>query len=193
MDDFHFDALAKGLGTSGSRRRALVAVVGVTLAASLGHSEGTAKRTRRQRHGRRVRAEDDTLKPNGKKCNKDPQCLSGNCAGGTGRGGRGVCAAACTGFRQACTSADQCCAADQTTCGFNTAVTGLLCCRPLGKPCTSGGPNGDCCMVSVLGGSRDFAYCSTGGTCGGSGAFCGFNEACVSGQCSGGTCTAPAA
>ena len=43
MDKTQFDAMVKALGASGSRRRVLATLVGVTLTGSLGRIEGTAK------------------------------------------------------------------------------------------------------------------------------------------------------
>ena len=104
------------------------------------------------------------------------------CGGGT----PGVCG--CVAHLQPCTSAAQCCSTDHTACAPNNVVIGQnVCCSTLGGACTTGGPSGDCCAVNVPEG-QDYAYCSSHGTCGGPGAVCRFNEACVSGQCSGGTC-----
>ena len=90
MDAKQFDSVAKALGQGMARRRLLAGLFGASLAGSLGRATVTAKG--KQQHRRhRVTAQDDTPKPNGKKCTKDTQCLSRNCVGATGRGATGRC------------------------------------------------------------------------------------------------------
>ncbi|MFL5759210.1 MAG: hypothetical protein ACJ789_05700 [Thermomicrobiales bacterium] len=64
MDADGFDRLAKALSGGADRRRQLASLAGGAGAALLGGRVAGAK---------------DRLKPNGKKCNKDAQCLSGLC------------------------------------------------------------------------------------------------------------------
>jgi hypothetical protein len=78
MDPSGFDTLTRVITQTGTRRRALATLVGVALVGCLGRAEGTAK-GKRHRGQRRVKAQDDTLKPTGKKCTKHGQCLSGFC------------------------------------------------------------------------------------------------------------------
>jgi hypothetical protein len=94
MDKTQFDAMVKALDASGSRRRVLATLVGVTLTGSLGRTEGTAKGQRQPRKRQGAKAEDDTLKPNGKKCTKHGQCLSGNCSRAAGLK-QGTCKTSC--------------------------------------------------------------------------------------------------
>lgn len=137
-------------------------------------------------------------------CNLEGLCCAPNCAGRRcgpdGCGGEGDCGKCgsgqtcdeesgqcegppCIAHLQPCTSVDQCCDTDHTACSPNNVIIGQdVCCSTLGGTCTSGGPSGDCCGVNVPSG-EDYAYCSPEGTCGGQGAGCRFNEACLSGQC----------
>jgi hypothetical protein len=148
-------------------------------------------------------------------CNPQGECCPSDCAGrqcgddGCGAGGTcGTCPTGqtcndstgqcqggptCIGLLQPCDTSDQCCAADRTTCGDNSEGE-KACCRTLGEACTASG--GECCMVIVDEG-QDQAHCSPQGACGGTGAACRFNEACLSGVCCGavhggfGTCGSP--
>jgi hypothetical protein len=133
-------------------------------------------------------------------CNLANLCCAPNCAGRQcgpdGCGGSGTCGSCgdgstcnvqtgqcCKAHLQPCDSTGQCCSTDHTACAFNNVVIGKnVCCSTLGGTCTSGGPSGDCCAVSVPTG-QEYAYCSPGGACGGQGAVCRVNEACLSGQC----------
>ena len=90
MDPSGFDTLTRAITQTGTRRRALATLAGVTFAGSFGGVEVTAKakRQHRTRHG--VKAQDETLKPTGRPCTKDRQCLSGFCDR-AGRDKHGTC------------------------------------------------------------------------------------------------------
>ena len=77
MDADRFDGLVRRVSERVSRRQLLAGLLGATVAGSLGGSDAPAKAKRQhhRRHG--VKAQDDTPKPNGKKCVKDEQCHSG--------------------------------------------------------------------------------------------------------------------
>ena len=92
MDSDHFDGLVRDFRHGASRRRLLAGLLGATVAGSLGRSDSTAKAKRQ----RRVQAQDDSPKPNGKKCVQDGQCQSGQCCRAE-RAKHGTCSAAdCT-------------------------------------------------------------------------------------------------
>jgi hypothetical protein len=86
------DELARGLATGTMSRRQVLKVLGGTLAGGLLAVLGV---------GGGVAAADE-CKRNGKRCKKNSQCCSGNCANGT-------CAAACVANGGACTAGTQCC------------------------------------------------------------------------------------
>jgi hypothetical protein len=116
-------------------------------------------------------------------CGNDGTC--GSCLPGQTCSANGKCQGqpSCKTLDQACTSAAECCSTDHTACAFNNVVLEQdVCCSTLGGACKQGGPSGDCCVVNTSQG-QDYAYCSPNGACGGTGAKCLFNEACLSGQC----------
>ena len=132
-------------------------------------------------------------------CNGAGLCCAPNCAGRQcgpdGCGGAGTCGTCppnsscrpdgtcCANHLGPCTSPSQCCSTDHTACAVNNVVINQnVCCTTLGGTCATGGPSGDCCTVVVPQG-LEYANCSPSGTCGGQGAVCRANEACVSGQC----------
>jgi hypothetical protein len=131
MDGERFDALAKVLSTTGSRRRVLAGLLGAALAAPRG------------------RAAADQCKADGKACKKNGQCCSGHCigasGGSTGKGG-GTCqpAVTCLGLGAACDpTTSTCCQTPGATtvcadeAGCDAQPPGDTCCRPAGEPCTS--------------------------------------------------------
>jgi hypothetical protein len=92
-EEHSVDELARGLATGMMSRRRVLKVLGGSLAGGLLAVFGV---------GGGVAAADEGCKPNGKKCRKNAQCCSGNCANGT-------CAAACVANGGACTAGTQCC------------------------------------------------------------------------------------
>jgi lysylphosphatidylglycerol synthetase-like protein (DUF2156 family) len=69
MDPSTFDTLTRAITQTGTRRRALATLIGVTIAGSLGRGEGTAK-AKRQHHKRRVRAQKGSNSQTAKRCQK---------------------------------------------------------------------------------------------------------------------------
>jgi hypothetical protein len=109
-EEHSVDELARGLATGMMSRRRVLKVLGGSLAGGLLAVFGV---------GGGVAAADEGCKPNGKKCRKNAQCCSGNCANGT-------CAAACVANGGACTSGTQCCS------GFCKGGTCAASCIPPG-------------------------------------------------------------
>jgi len=144
--DLSLDELAKGLATGTlSRGKALrlmgAALVGGALASIPGIAMAKPK-------------------PAGSKCNRNHQCASGNCEGGT-------CAAACVPLAGTCSANNQCCSG---RCAGGTCAEPCLSDRVLlsngtcAKPCTSGV---DCPLCSEFlmcrqASSLDISYCSGG-------------------------------
>lgn len=211
MDAERFDRLVKTLSTVDTRRGLLRLSAALPLAglssllteagvqgsgsgAIVGGGGGRRRRRKARQRRRKARRHHDpgndkeNRKGRRKQCKPNPAAKT--CAGRCGTvknncGKRVDCGA---GLLERCDSADQCCAADQTRCGFNSVAFPLVCCRPLGGACTSGGVNGDCCFVAVDQGEDAPGCPPGGGACGGSGAGCRFNGQCVSGQCTANTC-----
>lgn len=153
MDADRFDAVSRLLGATGTRRRALTALLGGALGlsgfsgpdeawAASGKCKKRCGACKNCQRGKCVRTAD------GIRC-KRGRCVSvrngTRCAGGTCLGGR--CAPfptpppPCRTLRQSC--ADDCC--DGLVCDRNGCEPGSVCVRPLGKPC-----DGDDCNCSNL-------------------------------------------
>ena len=92
MDSDRFDGLVRRVSQGASRRRLLAGLLGATVAGSLGRSDAPAKAKRQHHRQHGVKAQDDTPKPNGKKCVKDEQCQSGQCCRAQGAQ-HGTCSA----------------------------------------------------------------------------------------------------
>jgi hypothetical protein len=178
MDAKQFDSVARVVGQGTGRRQLLAGLVGAMLAGSLGRATVTAKG--KQRH--RVTAQDDTPKPNGKKCTKNAQCRSLNCVGATGRGATGVCQCLSTCDGQACGADDGCGGKCQTgSCPNATCATchAGQCVNVTGNCTTAGGYPATC----------NQGTCCTEGTCTGAGQCCGSLVCTINYSVSTGYCT----
>jgi hypothetical protein len=130
MDPTRFDVLVRTLTRPACRRR-LGVLAGALLLGSLSRFDPAAARPA-HRHRPQVGPADETLKPNGKKCNKDAQCVSGHCCG-VAHAQQGVCQDPTTFSpipTDACDAPDPC---DPATCGVGggkvEAGQSALCCN----------------------------------------------------------------
>jgi hypothetical protein len=181
MDQNAFDDLTRALARGTSRRQALKLLGGSLaggLLAVLGVGEAAA---------------DDTCKPIGKKCKKNSQCCSGNCANGTCAPtcpSANVCGSTCL---TAPCDANQCLTCDPTsgTCASNctsdqTCSNGVCCAS--GKVGLSNGTCATPCNPFILGSCGVGCNCireSSGTTfCAGSGTpnSCETTRDCPPGQ-----------
>lgn len=199
MDSRHFDALTRVLSTANARRTLLAGLAALPVAGGLlgildaEEAEAGRRRRRKRQHRRRHDKGKGRKRKPRKKGKQKPGCTP-DCAGkcqGMSDGCGGACdtnAPSCEGppcrtQLQSCTAIAECCATESTACAHNNVFLDTnVCCSTLGGACTEGGVSGDCCVVDVPSG-RDYAYCSAGGACGGEGARCRYDEACVSGAC----------
>ena len=157
MGPSKFDELTKLLATSTSRRQALKAITATTIGGVLslggiGTAFGASKCHRA-----------------GLGCDTDSNCCSGLCQNGK---------CVCLGLQQPCSSPNQCCDTGQgkTTCAFDEASTGVVCCNMPGGSCSTGV---DCCGV--------FLVCSNGTcACPPTDVICVYDFECCNGMCIGG-------
>jgi hypothetical protein len=186
MDGHQLDLIAKALGATGPRRGVLAGLLSLVLAGSLGRATVTAKSKRQHRARRRVKAQDDTPKPNGKKCNKDAQCLSRNCVGATARGATGRCQCLSTCVGKACGADNGCGSKCQTgSCADATCQTcsAGMCVNATGSCTTAGGTSGTCDQ-----GTCQPTCVPAGGGCTGAGQCCGNHVCNICYTCNSGFC-----
>jgi hypothetical protein len=142
MDHERFDDLTRALATTTSRRQFLKTLAGSAaggLLALLGIGEAAA---------------DDTCKPIGKKCRKNAQCCSGNCA-------EGKCAP-CKDPGVACSSDSECCSG---ACCLTASGEKFCCDRPDGICCPPGSDALCCSAGQVCCHDASITCCPAGTTC----------------------------
>ena len=147
MSERPFDELAKGLASGSISRGRALRLMGAALVGGTLTSFGIGG----------VAAADNECKPTAKKCNKNKQCCSGNCSGGT--------CAACPSGQVLCngscvfTSCSEGQIFDPASCAcVAQCVPNQLICTAEGTPCCGGdicANNGRCC--TALGGTCTFS------------------------------------
>jgi len=173
MDPTRFDEFTRTLATTTSRRHAFRALAATAVGGifGLGQIDDALAKKRKCRS-------------NGKDCNNDHQCCSGNCDS------NGVCVAPCRANSKGCTADSQCCSGNCNN-SFGGTGTCVAPCLPNTRNCTA---DNQCCSGNCNNPPGGTGTCQP--ACLSTGRSCTADNQCCSGNCNNapggvGVCQAP--